>query len=164
MQGGGSRTPATDIICPMYARLPQLAALAALHDQNLESRPVILCEYAHSMGNSTGNLALYWQAFEAHPALQGGFIWDWKDQCLTKRTTLTDGTQVRWVGWGDRLPSFAFVCGGTVLLRCPGIKGMLLHASRHKPSLVGLKLACITFERPVLPLGSPNRALRRHVQ
>lgn len=54
VQGGGSRTPATDVVCPMYARLPQLRALADLVDKGKETRPIMLCEYAHSMGNSTG--------------------------------------------------------------------------------------------------------------
>jgi beta-galactosidase len=31
---------------------------------------VILCEYAHSMGNSTGNIDAYWAAFDSHPHLQ----------------------------------------------------------------------------------------------
>ena len=38
----------------MYARLPQLADLAAAVDRGEEARPIMLCEYAHSMGNSTG--------------------------------------------------------------------------------------------------------------
>ena len=38
----------------MYARLPQLAELAAAVDRGEEGRPIMLCEYAHSMGNSTG--------------------------------------------------------------------------------------------------------------
>lgn len=42
-----------------------------------EQRPLILCEYAHAMGNSLGNFADYWQAFREYPRLQGGFIWDW---------------------------------------------------------------------------------------
>lgn len=148
-EGGGSRTPATDIVCPMYARVHQVlrladdpgercrqpqqerlgrerwleqqaaavavagtaaAAAAAAAAQGTagvagarqprvqhmeqeqekkgagpnpvsphsalacpvaaETRPVILCEYAHSMGNSTGNVAKYWEAFEAHPHAQ----------------------------------------------------------------------------------------------
>ena len=41
--------------------------------------PQVLCEYAHAMGNSTGGLHLYTDAFDdpALPSLQGGFIWDW---------------------------------------------------------------------------------------
>src|SRR5699024_23684 len=44
----------------------------------------------HSMGNSTGNLYKYTELFDKYPILQGGFIWDWKDQAL--RTTTEDGT------------------------------------------------------------------------
>ena len=45
---------------------------------------VILCEYSHSMGNSNGNLHLYWKEFwnPDIPRLQGGFIWDMIDQGL----------------------------------------------------------------------------------
>ncbi|PNH12217.1 Beta-galactosidase [Tetrabaena socialis] len=50
-EGGGSRTAATDIIPPMYARPSQLQALTALVDAGQEARPIMLCEYAHSMGN-----------------------------------------------------------------------------------------------------------------
>lgn len=49
-----------------------------------EQRPLILCEYAHAMGNSFGGFAKYWQAFRQYPRLQGGFVWDWVDQSLTK--------------------------------------------------------------------------------
>ena len=46
------------------------------------TRPVIICEYAHAMGNGLGNFQEYWDAFDKHPRLQGGFIWDWVDQAL----------------------------------------------------------------------------------
>ncbi len=45
-------------------------------------RPFIWCEYAHAMGNSTGNFKEYWDLVYSHPQLQGGFIWDWMDQGL----------------------------------------------------------------------------------
>ena len=66
-EGGGARTAATDIVCPMYARVHQIQALA---DDPSETRPIIQCEYAHAMGNGLGNYAEYWAAFEAHPCLQ----------------------------------------------------------------------------------------------
>jgi len=43
---------------------------------------MIMCEYAHAMGNSVGNLQDYWDVIAAYPALQGGYIWDWVDQGL----------------------------------------------------------------------------------
>lgn len=75
----------TDIVAPMYHRIPQMKAFTESDDP----RPMILCEYSHSMGNSTGNLADYWDLIESHPQLQGGFIWDWRDQGI--EATLPDG-------------------------------------------------------------------------
>lgn len=66
----------TDIYCPMYARPWRLKQ----HTNHLKTRPLILCEYAHAMGNSVGNLQDYWDLIYKHHQLQGGFIWDWVDQ------------------------------------------------------------------------------------
>lgn len=49
-------------------------------------RPVLMCEYAHSMGNSTGGLNDYWTVIRSHEGLLGGHIWDWAEQGLVKKT------------------------------------------------------------------------------
>ena len=74
----------TDFISPMYATLAQIQAFAKREAKKPidEQRPLILCEYNHAMGNSSGNLAEYWELFRREPLLQGGFIWDWVDQGL----------------------------------------------------------------------------------
>ncbi|KAJ8598196.1 hypothetical protein CTAYLR_005521 [Chrysophaeum taylorii] len=71
---------ATDVLCPMYARLDECYGLAARHP----SMPLVLCEYSHAMGNSCGGLDVYWRGFRDHPRIQGGFIWDMVDQGLRK--------------------------------------------------------------------------------
>ena len=71
-----------DIYSPMYPSIKYIEKYAKTNP----SRPLIMCEYAHSMGNSTGNLQDYWDVIEKYPALQGGFIWDWVDQGLAKYT------------------------------------------------------------------------------
>ncbi len=71
----------TDIWCDMYARIGDIESYAK--DVN-KDRPMIMVEYAHAMGNSTGNLQDYWDVIEKYPKLQGGFIWDWVDQGLLK--------------------------------------------------------------------------------
>lgn len=83
-----------DVIANMYARTEQMIAF---HAQDT-TRPIILCEYAHAMGNSLGNLQDYWDVIEAYPRMQGGFIWDWVDQGLKKTTD--DGTAY-WAYGGD---------------------------------------------------------------
>ena len=67
-----------DIISTMY---PTVEHVLDLMSQD-PTRPVIICEYAHAMGNGLGNFYKYWDAFDKYPRLQGGFIWDWVDQAL----------------------------------------------------------------------------------
>lgn len=86
--------PHTDIFCPMYARIHILADYASQRRE----KPLILCEYAHAMGNSVGNLKDYWDVIESSPQLQGGFIWDWVDQGLRKKTA--EGVEF-WAYGGD---------------------------------------------------------------
>ncbi len=71
----------TDIYCPMYPEVEYLAEYAS----KPQTRPLIMCEYAHGMGNSTGNLQEYWDVIESHPQLQGGSIWDWVDQGIQQK-------------------------------------------------------------------------------
>lgn len=85
----------TDIVCPMYARVESIENYAK---DEKNDRPLILCEYAHAMGNSTGNLQEYWDVIEKYPKLQGAFVWDWVDQGLLE----TDETGVKyWTYGGD---------------------------------------------------------------
>ena len=108
-EGGGANTKATDIICPMYSRVEQDQPCDAVPKWSIkkwlsmpeESRPLILCEYAHAMGNSLGSFDEYWQAFRAYPKLQGGFIWDWVDQGLTKYTEKNNQGEKYWAYGGD---------------------------------------------------------------
>ena len=67
----------------MYDTIDEISAFAVSNPD----RPLILCEYAHAMGNSVGNLIDYWNTFEKHKSLQGGFIWDWVDQVIARSDT-----------------------------------------------------------------------------
>lgn len=93
----GIKGPYTDIFCPMYKKIDVLIN----HTLYLPTKPLILCEYAHAMGNSVGNLQDYWDVIEKYPSLQGGFIWDWVDQGLHAKTK--DG-KFYWAYGGDLAP------------------------------------------------------------
>lgn len=85
----------TDIFCPMYHRPARIEKYAK--DSEM-TRPLILCEYAHAMGNSLGNFQEYWDLIEKYPLLQGGCIWDWVDQGFAAKTP--DGRKY-WTYGGD---------------------------------------------------------------
>jgi len=77
------REPYVDIVSTMYPTVERIVEMAN-HPE--DPRPVFMCEYAHAMGNSCGNLREYWEAVEANKRLIGGCIWDWVDQGLRKRS------------------------------------------------------------------------------
>lgn len=93
----GIKGPNTDIYCPMYKKIDVLIN----HALYLPTKPLILCEYAHAMGNSVGNLQDYWDVIEKYPSLQGGFIWDWVDQGI--HATTPEGA-FYWAYGGDLAP------------------------------------------------------------
>lgn len=69
----------TDIYCPMYYS-PWDCEAYAKNPQY--TRPLIQCEYNHTMGNSGGNLKEYWDLIRKYPKFQGGYDWDFVDQGL----------------------------------------------------------------------------------
>ncbi|MBN2683074.1 MAG: DUF4981 domain-containing protein [Bacteroidales bacterium] len=72
----------TDIYCPMYSNFGHLAEYASRNTQ----KPLILSEFAHAMGNSSGNLQEYFDLIDKYENLQGGFIWDWVDQGIAAQS------------------------------------------------------------------------------
>jgi beta-galactosidase len=75
-QAGENRN--TDIVAPMYPGIKSMKDYA----NSDKTRPYIMCEYAHAMGNSSGNFQEYWDIINNSKRMQGGFIWDWIDQGL----------------------------------------------------------------------------------
>ena len=70
-------------------------------------KPYLLCEYAHAMHNSCGGLDEYGK-LEQYPGYQGGFIWDFVDQCLVDE----DGNYCYGGDFGDRPTDYDFCCNG----------------------------------------------------
>jgi beta-galactosidase len=91
-----------DLITPMYKPIPSLEAWCRNEEQKPlnEQRPMIQCEYSHAMGNSSGNLADYWDIWRKERLLQGGFIWDFIDQGITTKKQAIDvcGPDTRLLG------------------------------------------------------------------
>lgn len=92
-QAGENRN--TDIVCPMY---PGIGSMKKYAGDSSKTRPYIMCEYAHAMGNSNGNFQEYWDIIATSKRMQGGFIWDWVDQGL--KTKDSNGKNF-WAYGGD---------------------------------------------------------------
>lgn len=88
----------SDVVCPMYPSIDEVRHWAEVVAPEIgETRPYIMCEYSHAMGNSGGSLSDYWSLIKSTYGLQGGFVWDWIDQGLER----VDGKSGRlWYAYG----------------------------------------------------------------
>ncbi len=72
-----------DVISRMYPTPKMLQELVDITDP-IDKRPIIMCEYAHAMGNSLGNMQEYWDVIHKNDRIIGGYIWDFIDQGILK--------------------------------------------------------------------------------
>ncbi|HYT67020.1 MAG TPA: glycoside hydrolase family 2 TIM barrel-domain containing protein [Vicinamibacterales bacterium] len=97
-EGSASRNgPNSDINSFMYPPPTTVVQRAQARPQV----PVILCEYSHAMGNSSGGLKEYWDVFYSGTNAQGAFVWDWVDQGIRQPIPGGSGTFLAYGGWWE---------------------------------------------------------------
>jgi len=72
-------TSRIDIASRMY---PPLEFFDEFLADERETRPLVLCEYSHAMGNSCGDLTDYWKKIDSSPRFMGAFVWEWCDHAI----------------------------------------------------------------------------------
>lgn len=115
----------TDIANACY---PSISSLIEIGEDQKDKRPFIMEEYAHSMGNSTGNLQDYWDVIEKYKRLRGGYIWEWVDQGIRQKV----GEDEEWFAYGGDFgdhPNDGNFC----------INGLVFPDRRIKPALWEVK-------------------------
>ncbi|MGC5566765.1 glycoside hydrolase family 2 TIM barrel-domain containing protein [Streptomyces sp. FR-108] len=158
---GDDRPQISDIRSAMYESPSRVEARAG---DTSDKRPYVMIEYAHSMGNSTGNLKKYWDVIRRHDVLQGGWIWDFVDQSLTTpvptRTLFTEsgpgavrGEIQAAAATFDRREGLT---GSTVFARHPGldITGSLTLEVWVTPAVTG-------YHQPLIAKGDTQYALKQ---
>jgi beta-galactosidase len=114
---GDTQAASADMYSYMYMPVDSLIKLAKQEGVNSDGsfdKPIVLCEYAHAMGNGPGWLEDYEEAFRTYPRLQGGFIWEWANHGLWKEDP--DGKSYYAYGgdFGDVPNDGTFVMDGLV--------------------------------------------------
>ena len=100
-------TKLVDMVSMMYPSIEKMQK--DVLDNPKETRPYVLCEYTHAMGNSCGDIADYWQVINANEQCMGGFVWEWADHGIrTKKGFLYGGD------FGEREHDGNFCCDGLV--------------------------------------------------
>ncbi|MEU0026293.1 glycoside hydrolase family 2 TIM barrel-domain containing protein [Streptomyces sp. NPDC006335] len=158
---GDDRPTISDIRSEMYdspARVEQHAKNTA------DTRPYVMIEYCHAMGNSNGNFKKYWDIIRRYPVLQGGWIWDFVDQSLTEpvpvRQLLTESGPGALKG--EVLPASARfdrdkgVSGATVFARDArlDLTGSLTLEAWVTPKVTG-------YHQPIIAKGDTQYALKQ---
>ncbi|MHC4842314.1 MAG: beta-galactosidase, LacZ type [Planctomycetota bacterium] len=105
--------PSVDVHSRMYYTVWDLEEV--VRDPGYD-RPLVQCESTYARGNSVGNFKEYWDVYEKHDSLIGGFIWDWADKALRKYDS--EG-KMFWAYGGDYGPpgtpsDGSMVCNGIV--------------------------------------------------
>ncbi|MDT0386108.1 glycoside hydrolase family 2 TIM barrel-domain containing protein [Streptomyces dubilierae] len=117
----------TDVYSRMYASVPETEAIGTdgsrvpllgctpAQGARQRTKPFLLCEYAHAMGNGPGAFDQYEELVRAHPRLHGGFVWEWRDHGILARTA--DGRPFYAYGgdFGETVHDGNFVMDGMVL-------------------------------------------------
>ena len=78
------------------------------------SKPFICCEYTHAMGNSCGAMHKYTDLTDTEPLYQGGFIWDYIDQTITKKDRYGNEFQAYGGDFDERPTDYNFSANGIV--------------------------------------------------
>ncbi|MER6242741.1 glycoside hydrolase family 2 TIM barrel-domain containing protein [Streptomyces griseorubiginosus] len=158
---GDDRPTISEIRSEMYdspARVEQHARNTA------DTRPYVMIEYCHAMGNSNGNFKKYWDIIRRYPVLQGGWIWDFVDQSLTEpvpvRQLLTENGPGALTG--EVLPASARfdrekgVSGATVFARDPrlDLTGSLTLEAWITPKVTG-------YHQPIIAKGDTQYSLKQ---
>lgn len=126
---GEHKSPNSDVISLMYPSPEFLGKLARgaqplrfakageiigkwVWPKYYANKPILICEYAHAMGNSVSDLHKFWDIIESNPHCAGGYIWDMIDQALLQNRD--DGSLVYTYGgdWGDEPNDVHFCING----------------------------------------------------
>lgn len=105
---GGSRF--SDFYSKMYPGMAWMNAYTSGLD-----KPMILCEYAHAMGNAIGNLREYWDVIENSNATIGACIWDWVDQAIYEPNEIKEGVYRLHTGYDFPGPHQGNFCSNGII-------------------------------------------------
>ena len=121
-----------DMISRMYPQ-PSWMTDEYLTDPR-EMRPLVLCEYAHAMGNGPGGLEDYWKVIESNDRFMGGFIWEWFDHGVRYKTR-----GYRYGGdFGEKVHDGNFCVDGIVFPDCSPKPGTYEMKKVYQPAVISL--------------------------
>ena len=142
---GDAHAETADMYSYMYPSVKRILKLAKEEGvtNGKFDKPIVLCEYAHAMGNGPGWLEDYDKAFHENPRLQGGFIWEWANHGLWKNDS---GFYGYGGDFGDYPNDGTFVMDGMLNSRHEPTHGLLDFKAVNQPVVFRLEGSEIVVE------------------
>ena len=100
-------TELVDMVSMMYPSIDTIQEKVLNNPK--ETRPFVMCEYTHAMGNSCGDISDYWKLIYSNDQMMGGFVWEWADHAIKTRKGYLYGGD-----FGEREHDGNFCCDGLV--------------------------------------------------
>ena len=98
-------TELVDVVSMMYPSVERIQR--EVLDNPKETRPFVLCEYTHAMGNSCGDISQYWDLIYKNEQCMGAFVWEWADHAIKTRKGFLYGGD-----FGEKEHDGNFCCDG----------------------------------------------------
>ncbi|KAF9017451.1 family 2 glycosyl hydrolase [Rhodocollybia butyracea] len=119
-----------DVMSQMYSSVDTIVAYAK---DRTSTKPLVLCEFIHAMGNGPGAIKEYIDAFYKYPLLMGGFVWEWNNHGLL--TTNKGGEEYYAYGgdFGDEPNDGNFVMDGVTFSDHTPNPGLLEYKKAIEP-------------------------------
>ncbi|KAI1173397.1 glycoside hydrolase family 2 protein [Nemania sp. FL0916] len=119
----------------MYSRMyPPVEEIIEFANDKTKTKPLVLCEYVHAMGNGPGNIKEYVDAFYKYDALQGGFVWEWANHGLLKKDSETGEEFYAYGGdFGDVPNDSNFVMDGVLFSDHTPAPGLIEYKKALEP-------------------------------
>ncbi|KAJ3577186.1 hypothetical protein NPX13_g3381 [Xylaria arbuscula] len=129
----------------MYSRMyPPIEEMIEFADDKTKTKPLILCEYIHAMGNGPGNIKEYVDTFYKHEALQGGFVWEWANHGLVTKDKETGDEFYAYGGdFGDVPNDSNFIMDGVLFSDHTPTPGL----TEYKKAIEPVKVISHTSEK-----------------
>lgn len=136
----------------LYSRMyPSFEEIKEYLNQG-EAKPLILCEYCHSMGNGPGDLEDYFQLFQTYDQMCGGFVWEWCDHAIYHGETLDKKAIYHYGGdHGEEVHDGNFCMDGLVYPDRTPHTGLLEYKNVYRPVRV------VSFEQETQKLTLRNQ-------
>lgn len=166
----------TDVYSRMYSSIPEtdsigrddsdwlLLGCTAAESARQRSKPFILCEYVHAMGNGPGGIDQYERLVEKYPRLHGGFVWEWRDHGLRSHTA--DGTEFFAYGgdFGEVVHDSNFVMDGLILSDSTPTPGLHEYKAVAAPLRLSIDGSTVTLRNMRHTADSGDVTLRWRVE